>query len=445
MKKAIASFLFLLIIKPSFSQTWSPPEFGNIQAYDFLGNEGAIFDFTEWNDTLYCAGFFINGIGDTIEGVAKYNGNYWEELFHTWDLGGNAGLNVFQNQLVITNSVEFSIDSLTFPGFAIFDGKNLSHKSIPYTSGINHVFFHDNWMWVAGTITDPDSNKASSILRYDGVKWDLLDSGLGTSTNAINSIFLFNNKVHAIGLISASGNRVIENHLAFWENEKWNDYQYQEWYNFIPCCPKGAIGYNDKIVINRGKERFYWFDPNADTVFYRENQTFFRTVVSRDLFFNKKNDLFFMDFQQGLLKYNNKTEYWDSIAPVMSSIPQKRVIYNFFEYNNKLWVTGGFSKNEGAEVNYIAWLDTAATDIIELNKNEQFSIFPNPSSEIIEINNSNGINHISVYNIQGQQVYSEPIIKESTQIKIESWKNGIYFIKAVTDENEIIIKKFVKI
>jgi len=79
----------------------------------------------------------------------------------------------------------------------------------------------------------------------------------------------------------------------------------------------------------------------------------------------------------------------------------------------------------------------------ESNSISNFTIFPNPSSDIINIS---GITDeefsIIIYNLQGQIVKS--ISSETNQINVTSLTSGVYFIKIQTEDDKTVIKRFIK-
>ena len=75
--------------------------------------------------------------------------------------------------------------------------------------------------------------------------------------------------------------------------------------------------------------------------------------------------------------------------------------------------------------------------------NDLFSIcFPNPSSDKINIEFS-AEGHLSILNLNGQEIMNKPILKKSTQIDISSLPVGIYFFR-FRNENTVQVRKIIK-
>ncbi len=85
-------------------------------------------------------------------------------------------------------------------------------------------------------------------------------------------------------------------------------------------------------------------------------------------------------------------------------------------------------------------------DAIFDNEQEQnlFEIFPNPTSDLINIDiisTDNAV--IEIYNVDGQLILSQPDIRKQEQIDISRWTNGCYFIKLITN-NTTQTRKVIK-
>jgi len=76
---------------------------------------------------------------------------------------------------------------------------------------------------------------------------------------------------------------------------------------------------------------------------------------------------------------------------------------------------------------------TASTEDIFANK---FSVYPNPSSDVLNIRTNEPIDKVELYNIIGQLI----VVKKTTNINISSLKTGIYILK-IYSGNRSVIKK----
>ncbi|MDG2275587.1 MAG: family 16 glycosylhydrolase [Flavobacteriaceae bacterium] len=76
---------------------------------------------------------------------------------------------------------------------------------------------------------------------------------------------------------------------------------------------------------------------------------------------------------------------------------------------------------------------TASTEDIFANK---FSVYPNPSSDVLNIRTNEPIDKVELYNIIGQLIVAE----KTTNINISSLKTGIYILK-IYSGNRSVIKK----
>jgi len=70
------------------------------------------------------------------------------------------------------------------------------------------------------------------------------------------------------------------------------------------------------------------------------------------------------------------------------------------------------------------------------------SVYPNPSNSVINIELTNEISQMVVYNYVGQVVYEQVITKDKTiQLNVRNYKAGAYLIKFVTTSGESFTKK----
>tara|TARA_B100000965_G_C19564774_1_gene746268 strand:- start:20 stop:898 length:879 start_codon:yes stop_codon:yes gene_type:complete len=83
------------------------------------------------------------------------------------------------------------------------------------------------------------------------------------------------------------------------------------------------------------------------------------------------------------------------------------------------------------------------THIIENKEENQFSIFPNPADNQINIEwNSSGSQSIYIFDSQGRMVFELEDLKENRlKLNVDSFKIGIYFIQIKSKKDEISTRK----
>ena len=89
---------------------------------------------------------------------------------------------------------------------------------------------------------------------------------------------------------------------------------------------------------------------------------------------------------------------------------------------------------------------TAESSLTE-NKNDFYSVYPNPSSHVINIlfENKNHLNLVvNVYNTLGDKVKSEMIFEKNYQINIADLSNGIYTLEVCSDSGSTFQKLIIQ-
>lgn len=89
---------------------------------------------------------------------------------------------------------------------------------------------------------------------------------------------------------------------------------------------------------------------------------------------------------------------------------------------------------------------TKVTNAINEMTNENFIIYPNPCSDIINIRVNSDIDFIEIYNVQGVRLLKQQLggnIKNYS-INMSDFLNGLYFMKIVFDDSFFYNTKFIK-
>ncbi|MFK7810267.1 MAG: T9SS type A sorting domain-containing protein [Saprospiraceae bacterium] len=92
--------------------------------------------------------------------------------------------------------------------------------------------------------------------------------------------------------------------------------------------------------------------------------------------------------------------------------------------------------NDPIECGLTSSLDNISEDI------KNFSIFPNPSTGIFQIENFSMIEEIEIYDVSGRSINYE--LTSSNEISIANQPGGIYLVRLLTKDKKVISKKLIK-
>lgn len=100
---------------------------------------------------------------------------------------------------------------------------------------------------------------------------------------------------------------------------------------------------------------------------------------------------------------------------------------------------------EGYSISKNFYLVISQTISITEMENKEVSLYPNPTSGSLRIESSQVMQTIQIYDIAGKFIDSHWVNDTSTNININNYKSGIYFIKVLNTEDEIInMQKIIK-
>ncbi len=108
-----------------------------------------------------------------------------------------------------------------------------------------------------------------------------------------------------------------------------------------------------------------------------------------------------------------------------------------------------FSDRGGSDSNWVATriilthIQTLALNVEDNNLENVFSIYPNPSSSILNVKIKDNMNgSLSIVDVLGNIIYSEEELKVGGDlaINVSNWSKGIYFVTFKRDNNKIIKK-----
>lgn len=76
-------------------------------------------------------------------------------------------------------------------------------------------------------------------------------------------------------------------------------------------------------------------------------------------------------------------------------------------------------------------LPNLSTD--EIKTSEKATLYPNPVTNVLNIDAKNQINQVKVYNMAGQQVLSKEASSKSSQVDMSTLKSGVYLVEVTSD------------
>lgn len=98
-----------------------------------------------------------------------------------------------------------------------------------------------------------------------------------------------------------------------------------------------------------------------------------------------------------------------------------------------------YSMEYGETEDYNLTLQKGQMGIAEINQ-ESIRVYPNPTSDFIQIETQKEIQEVMIYNTSGQQL----IHSNSTRINTKELPKGVYIIKIKTADGKILTDKFIK-
>ena len=87
----------------------------------------------------------------------------------------------------------------------------------------------------------------------------------------------------------------------------------------------------------------------------------------------------------------------------------------------------------------------ACTDVSVEDNNSamnSLNVYPNPASHAITIE-GNYLQHVDIYNMTGQLVHACAVNDATLQINVGGFAEGIYFIKAIDQKQQVHIRKVI--
>ncbi len=108
-----------------------------------------------------------------------------------------------------------------------------------------------------------------------------------------------------------------------------------------------------------------------------------------------------------------------------------------------LFADGGVREDGYYFDDFGVYTDAGVEGVNEFNS-DNISVFPNPTNNSVNINLGavENTNLVQIYNDLGQLVYAETPTNSNMKINVANWNEGIYIVKIIGDNNDVITKRF---
>ena len=127
------------------------------------------------------------------------------------------------------------------------------------------------------------------------------------------------------------------------------------------------------------------------------------------------------------------TERWKLYAGKDLSSWQKKTDLSQIQLSNNTWLGLSFGERSPftpTEAN------NATLSVASVYKKASFNIYPNPTSDFIQIETSENIREINIYSSLGQKVMAS----QETKINVKSLKSGVYWVEIKTKSGSTVHK-----
>ncbi len=357
-----------------------------------------VLDIIKFNNDIYVGAY---------NGIFRWSGNKWDTIGLN-DVGGIAKLFVFNNELY-AGGVYNKIDTTISNGLSKWNGTSWAqvgdYKKKCFGT-IYDINVYNGELYVFGQLTDT-LGVPMNIARFDGQKWHRVTNLFNSSMDAIETTVIYNNELYVAG--------------------PFGKYQGSA-FNFI-------AKFNGSTWSNVGIDGVTGLFSNSNGQIHKLR------VIDNKL------------YAVGVFSHadNIDAQYiasWDGVKWCGYGNGFDNRITEIVKANGTIFIGGGFwTYNTDSILRVAKWVggnfvDTCAfsVGIEELNNNIHFSIYPNPTTSIINITDENNQLQnatIVIKNCLGQTVYSIPF---SNQIDLSNLSAGMYFLTVEDKHNKKTIK-----
>ena len=94
------------------------------------------------------------------------------------------------------------------------------------------------------------------------------------------------------------------------------------------------------------------------------------------------------------------------------------------------------------EANFLNYEVNCEAIVNEIAAEDNINVLPNPAKNYFNIEGENIVN-VEIYNAVGQIVEVINVNSDNVQVNTENYNNGIYFVRVLTSDANVTVKKVV--
>lgn len=409
------------------------------------------------SNKLYVAGNFNVVDGQSVWGIASWDGAQWDSLGNGLDhyaSGPNFPGNVHailrcDSNLMVGGSFRWAGDTAR-QGMAHWSGT--AWDSVPggplgAYEVITDIKIHNGELYVCGVFDSVGSTPAMQIAKWDGVAWQALGSNY-VFGSLFRMCFYHNNLYVSGSFVDPSGNTC---RLAKWNGTTWT---------FLTTVLTGGLDniwamevYNDELYVSG---LFYTSSGNAGNSIMKWNDTTWSSVAGgTQIISNPYPTVCDMTVHNGKLYCVGNFEriggipahslaVWDGTSWCGFDTYFDNKVTDIAFFNDTMYVAGAFWIADGDSILYIAkWIGGGFTDtcgsitaVVDRNIAEAgVSVSPNPSTSTTTLSFSGPPTPrtIIITDNLGRQILHEQFFSSQHTISVSSFAEGIYFYSIIED------------
>ena len=128
-------------------------------------------------------------------------------------------------------------------------------------------------------------------------------------------------------------------------------------------------------------------------------------------------------------QYRDEVDIFDLNSNTWETVemPTGRRYPSAVGHENKLYIAGGDDSQDNLDIVEILELETSSTEVQDLSV---LKVYPNPTSEFIIIESELNVGKVNIFNINGELIFKDKIVRRNRKIDVSEWPAGVYFVQS---------------